>query len=192
MIAWGKAHDLPRFSVLADDKLFIAAKNAGIGHHLATLSKEQIVTFEKVWKSSPHSDEVLHLARLGFLFRNTHAAVSACVSQIVCLDTPPPNFYYSNFSDDCPGPDGYCDVLVDRHYLGCGVHLLPAQIPLEPRCAGALWQPTSLPHHRSDPLDTDRLRYSLHAYAHGMEAANANTPKDCSVRSVPPWWPVGF
>ena len=47
MIAWGKAHDFPCFFVLADDKLFTAAKHAGFGHHLATLSKEQIVSFEK-------------------------------------------------------------------------------------------------------------------------------------------------
>ena len=48
MIAWGKAHDFFRSFFLADDKFFTAAKHAGFGHHLATLSKEQIVSFEKV------------------------------------------------------------------------------------------------------------------------------------------------
>ena len=49
MIIWGKAHRFSGgLSILADVQFFIAVKYAGFGHHFATLSKEQIVSFEKV------------------------------------------------------------------------------------------------------------------------------------------------
>lgn len=47
MLVWGKAHNFPGLSV-ADEESFTAVKYAGFGRHLATLSKEQIVSFEKV------------------------------------------------------------------------------------------------------------------------------------------------
>ncbi len=50
MILWGKAHNSPDLSIVADEESFIAVQYAGFGHHLATLSKEQIVSFEKVRK----------------------------------------------------------------------------------------------------------------------------------------------
>ena len=48
MLLWGKAHNFPGLCLLADDESFTAVKYAGFGRHLATLSKEQIVSFEKV------------------------------------------------------------------------------------------------------------------------------------------------
>ena len=48
MFLWGKAHNFPVLSILADDESFTAVQYAGFGHHIATLSKEQIISFEKV------------------------------------------------------------------------------------------------------------------------------------------------
>lgn len=54
MVLWGKAYVFPVLSVLADDESFTAVKDTGLGRHLASLSKEQIMSFEKVRKSSTH------------------------------------------------------------------------------------------------------------------------------------------
>ena len=48
MLLWGRDYHFPGLSVHADDGSFTAVKYAGFGHHLASLSKEQIVSFEKV------------------------------------------------------------------------------------------------------------------------------------------------
>lgn len=48
MFIWGKAHKSSGLSDLVDDESITAVKYAGFGRHLVTLSKDQIVSFEKV------------------------------------------------------------------------------------------------------------------------------------------------
>lgn len=81
--------------------------------------------------------------------------MSTRIIEIVCPDTTLPDLYNQSIPEDCPNAYGHCGLLVDFDFFCRGIHLFPREIAMESRRSGALWQPISLEHHRSGPLDSD-------------------------------------